>query len=79
MLVRSRDAIVYSLIIRPRGRIPATEGCLVKRVAGPGLNTEFHYQVKHLVSFFYTIFSLHQQPLYHLQRTDFKRTSFGRF
>lgn len=45
MLVRSRDSVVYSLVVRPRGRIPASEGCLVKRIAGPGLNTEFHYQV----------------------------------
>lgn len=45
MLVRTRDSIVYSLVVRPRGRIPASEGWLVKRVAGPGLNTEFQYQV----------------------------------
>ena len=45
MMVRSRDAIIYSLAIRPRGRIPASEGFLVKRIAGPGLNTEFQYQV----------------------------------
>uniref|UniRef100_A0A0P5JHB7 Uncharacterized protein n=1 Tax=Daphnia magna TaxID=35525 RepID=A0A0P5JHB7_9CRUS len=45
MIVRSRDALVYSLAIRPRGRIPASEGFLVKRIAGPGLNTEFHYQI----------------------------------
>ncbi|XP_046650573.1 uncharacterized protein LOC124341686 isoform X1 [Daphnia pulicaria] len=45
MTVRSRDAIIYSLAIRPRGRIPASEGFLVKRIAGPGLNTEFQYQI----------------------------------
>jgi hypothetical protein len=52
MTVRSRDAIIYSLAIRPRGRIPASEGFLVKRIAGPGLNTEFQYQVN-LISFCY--------------------------
>lgn len=41
----ARDGIVYHLVVRPRGRIPASEGCLVKRIAGPGLNTEFYYQV----------------------------------
>ena len=53
MMVRSRDAIIYSLAIRPRGRIPASEGFLVKRIAGPGLNTEFQYQVSFIYFFFY--------------------------
>jgi len=44
-LSRARDGLIYHLIVRPRGRIPASEGCLVKRIAGPGLNTEFYYQI----------------------------------
>jgi len=55
MLVRARDATIYHLAIRPRGRIPASEGCFVKRIAGPGLNTEFYYQV-HSFSFFFFFF-----------------------
>ena len=45
LLSRTRDSLVYHLVVRPRGRIPASEGCLVKRTAGPGLNTQFYYQV----------------------------------
>lgn len=45
LLSRTRDSLVYHLVVRPRGRIPASEGCLVKRTAGPGLNTQFYYQI----------------------------------
>lgn len=44
-LTRTRDSLVYQLIIRPRSRVPAAEGCLVRRIAGPGLDADFYYQI----------------------------------
>ena len=45
MFIRAWDGLMFNVVIRPRGRIPASDSCLVTRIAGPGMNTEFFYQV----------------------------------
>lgn len=40
------DSTVFHLIIKKRGRIPASNSFVVKRVAGPGLNSNYFYQIK---------------------------------
>ena len=72
MVSRAWDGFMFNVVIRPRGRIPASDSCLVKRVAGPGLNTEFYYQVGFLES------SMFGQ-LIKMMMTDFEGTSFGCF
>ena len=55
------DAFMFHAVIKKRGRIPASDSCLVRRIAGPGLHSNFYYQVS-LVSqedFFFKYTSLY--------------------
>ncbi|EEB13018.1 conserved hypothetical protein [Pediculus humanus corporis] len=40
------DAAMFHLIIKKRGRIPASDSFVVKRIAGPGLASDYYYQIK---------------------------------
>lgn len=40
------DAAVFHLVIKKRGRIPASDSFVVKRIAGPGLASDYYYQIK---------------------------------
>ncbi|XP_014240941.1 uncharacterized protein LOC106661805 isoform X2 [Cimex lectularius] len=40
------DSFVFHLIIKKRGRIPASDSVIVKRVEGPGLNNNYFYQIR---------------------------------
>ncbi|XP_075230474.1 uncharacterized protein LOC142329675 isoform X3 [Lycorma delicatula] len=42
----SWDAIVFHLIIKKRGRIPACDSFVVKRIAGPGLTNNYYFQIR---------------------------------
>lgn len=37
---------MFHLVIKNRGRIPASDSFVVKRIAGPGLASDYYYQVK---------------------------------
>ncbi|KAK8396821.1 hypothetical protein O3P69_005057 [Scylla paramamosain] len=39
------DTVMFHLVIKKRGRIPASDSFLVKRIAGPGLHNNFYYQI----------------------------------
>ncbi|XP_064104875.1 uncharacterized protein LOC135214466 isoform X2 [Macrobrachium nipponense] len=39
------DAFMFHAVIKKRGRIPASDSFLVKRIAGPGLHSNFYYQI----------------------------------
>ena len=39
------DACMFQCVIRKRGRVPASDSVLVRRVAGPGLLSHFYYQI----------------------------------
>ncbi|XP_066153534.1 uncharacterized protein [Euwallacea fornicatus] len=39
------DASLFHLIIKKRGRIPASDSFAVKRVAGPGLASDYYFQI----------------------------------
>jgi hypothetical protein len=39
------DNVIYHLIVKRFARIPAHNGFLARRVAGPGLAAEYFYQV----------------------------------
>lgn len=39
------DTIMFHLVIKNRGRIPASDSFVVKRIAGPGLTSDYYYQV----------------------------------
>ncbi|KAK2714521.1 uncharacterized protein LOC136039927 isoform X2 [Artemia franciscana] len=41
----SWDRTMFHLLIKPKGRIPAMEGFLVKRIDGPGLKQDFKYRI----------------------------------
>jgi len=36
---------MFHLVIKNRGRIPASDSFVVKRIAGPGLASDYYYQV----------------------------------
>ncbi|KAF6199352.1 hypothetical protein GE061_007378 [Apolygus lucorum] len=40
------DAVVFHLVIKKRGRIPASDSVIVKRIEGPGLNNNYYYQIR---------------------------------
>ncbi|XP_063235543.1 uncharacterized protein LOC134538292 isoform X2 [Bacillus rossius redtenbacheri] len=40
------DAAVFHLVIKKRGRIPASDSCMVRRIAGPGLASNYFYQIR---------------------------------
>ncbi|XP_037776345.1 uncharacterized protein LOC119573262 isoform X2 [Penaeus monodon] len=39
------DTVMFHSVIKKRGRIPASDSFLVKRIAGPGLHNNFFYQI----------------------------------
>lgn len=39
------DAAIFHLIIKKRGRVPASDSFVVKRVAGPGLASDYYFQI----------------------------------
>ena len=39
------DTAMFHMLIKSRGRIPASDSFLVKRIAGPGLASDYYYQV----------------------------------
>ncbi|KAF5295161.1 hypothetical protein FQR65_LT10549 [Abscondita terminalis] len=40
------DSAVFHLIIKKRGRVPASDSFVVKRVAGPGLASDYYFQIR---------------------------------
>ncbi|XP_046659884.1 uncharacterized protein LOC124353884 isoform X2 [Homalodisca vitripennis] len=40
------DALMFHLLIKKRARVPACDGLLIKRIAGPGLTSDYYYQIK---------------------------------
>lgn len=38
------DTAIFHLVIKKRGRIPASDSFVVRRVAGPGLASKYYYQ-----------------------------------
>ncbi|KAG7203922.1 hypothetical protein KM043_016942 [Ampulex compressa] len=40
------DTAMFHLVIKNRGRIPASDSFVVKRIAGPGLASDYYYQIK---------------------------------
>ena len=39
------DTTVFHMLIKKRGRIPASDSFVVKRVAGPGLASDYYFQI----------------------------------
>lgn len=39
------DTATFHLIIKKRGRVPASDSFVVKRVAGPGLASDYYFQI----------------------------------
>ncbi|XP_057659864.1 uncharacterized protein LOC130896097 isoform X1 [Diorhabda carinulata] len=39
------DAIIFHMLIKKRGRIPASDSFAVKRIAGPGLASDYYFQI----------------------------------
>ncbi|KAI4456830.1 hypothetical protein MML48_8g00015589 [Holotrichia oblita] len=39
------DAAIFHMIIKKRGRIPASDSFVVKRIAGPGLASDYYFQI----------------------------------
>lgn len=39
------DTIIFHLIIKKRGRVPASDSFVVKRIAGPGLASDYYFQI----------------------------------
>ncbi|XP_051167467.1 uncharacterized protein LOC127285474 isoform X1 [Leptopilina boulardi] len=40
------DTLMFHLVIKNRGRIPASDSFVVKRIAGPGLASDYYYQIR---------------------------------
>lgn len=40
------DSALFHLIIKKRGRVPASDSFVVKRVAGPGLASDYYFQIR---------------------------------
>ncbi|KAK9508814.1 hypothetical protein O3M35_006279 [Rhynocoris fuscipes] len=40
------DSLVFQIIIKKRGRIPASDSVIVRRIEGPGLNNNYFYQIR---------------------------------
>ncbi|KAK9888177.1 hypothetical protein WA026_000446 [Henosepilachna vigintioctopunctata] len=39
------DAAIFHMLIKKRGRVPASDSFVVKRVAGPGLASDYYFQI----------------------------------
>lgn len=40
------DSAIFHLIVKKRGRVPAGDSFVVKRIAGPGLASDYHFQIR---------------------------------
>ncbi|XP_050538538.1 uncharacterized protein LOC126903976 isoform X2 [Daktulosphaira vitifoliae] len=40
------DSLIFHLLIKKRGRVPACDSFIVKRIAGPGMATDYFYQIQ---------------------------------
>ncbi|XP_034935076.1 uncharacterized protein [Chelonus insularis] len=40
------DTAMFHLVIKSRGRVPASDSFVVKRIAGPGLASDYYYQIR---------------------------------
>lgn len=40
------DTVMFHLVIKKRGRVPASDSFVVKRIAGPGLTSNYFYQIR---------------------------------
>ncbi|XP_076755097.1 uncharacterized protein LOC143425638 isoform X1 [Xylocopa sonorina] len=40
------DTTMFHLVIKNRGRIPASDSFVVKRISGPGLTSDYYYQIR---------------------------------
>lgn len=40
------DSSLFHLVIKKRGRVPAGDSFVVKRIAGPGLASDYHFQIR---------------------------------
>ena len=40
------DTVMYELVIRKRARVPAGDSVIAKRIGGPGMASNFFYQIK---------------------------------
>ncbi|XP_054282157.1 uncharacterized protein LOC128999597 isoform X1 [Macrosteles quadrilineatus] len=40
------DSLMFHLLIKKRARVPACDGFLIKRIAGPGLTSDYYYQIR---------------------------------
>lgn len=40
------DTIMFYGLIKKRGRVPACDSFIVKRIAGPGLASNYYFQIK---------------------------------
>eukprot|EP00927_Polykrikos_kofoidii_P054690 TRINITY_DN49079_c0_g1_i1.p1 TRINITY_DN49079_c0_g1~~TRINITY_DN49079_c0_g1_i1.p1 ORF type:complete len:1036 (-),score=159.16 TRINITY_DN49079_c0_g1_i1:59-3094(-) len=44
------DALMFCLIVRRKARVPADDSFIARRIAGPGLSADFHFQVSPAVA-----------------------------
>ena len=47
---RTWDGLMFQLIIKPRGRVPSSNGFVARRIAGPGLASNYFFQVRRNIS-----------------------------
>ena len=40
------DTFMFHAVIKKRGRVPAQDGFIARRIAGPGLASNYFYQVR---------------------------------
>ncbi|KAK3789575.1 hypothetical protein RRG08_016254 [Elysia crispata] len=40
------DAVMFQLIVKPRGRVPSSNGFVARRIAGPGLASNYFFQIR---------------------------------
>ena len=55
------DLFIYVVVIKPRGRVPITNSFVARRISGPGLATNYYYQIhpsQALIKFEYDLESL---------------------
>lgn len=52
------DAAAFHMLIKKRGRVPASDSFVVKRIAGPGLASNYFYQVSLSLSSYFFIISI---------------------
>ncbi|RUS83688.1 hypothetical protein EGW08_008536, partial [Elysia chlorotica] len=40
------DVVMFQLIVKPRGRVPSSNGFVARRIAGPGLASNYFFQIR---------------------------------